>query len=225
MKYTVAAALLPLLASAANIDARQATDLKFEISNFTAACTPDIIDCVYSITIIVSDNPDFSESCQAFGTNTDGTLPAVNEMQCGTYTLSVAKLNDGGLNLTIGSESDRLTGSYTIPSDDLVISTSGDHKEQSYVGDTSFNIDAKHASSASSPASGTSTSTTASTPITSSSSASSPTSSVSSTTASEPSTTGTTTSSSPSPGETNSATRESAFAGVMFAVGLIAFMF
>jgi hypothetical protein len=45
MKYTTTAALLPL-ASAANIDAHQATDLKYEIGDFSAVCTPESIYCL-----------------------------------------------------------------------------------------------------------------------------------------------------------------------------------
>jgi len=40
LSSTTASTLLPL-ASAANIDARQATDLKYEISDFSAAYTPE----------------------------------------------------------------------------------------------------------------------------------------------------------------------------------------
>ncbi|TRX96477.1 hypothetical protein FHL15_002749 [Xylaria flabelliformis] len=224
MKYTPAVALLPLLASAANIDARQTADLKYEISDFSAACKVDSIYCFYEISIVTSDNPEFKVSCDATGTSDNGELPAISKTQCGTYTISVAKLDDGGLVLTVGSNSGRLTGSYIISNKDLAISTSSDHTVQSYDGDTSFTIDVKSASSASTSASGTSTTT----PIFTapfSPSASPSASSVSSTAASEPSTTGSTTSSSPSPSKTNGAARESAFAGAMFAVGVMAFMF
>ena len=46
MKYTTVAALLPL-ASTANIDARQDTDLKHEISDFAAACTAESSNCLF----------------------------------------------------------------------------------------------------------------------------------------------------------------------------------
>ncbi|KAI0187129.1 hypothetical protein EV127DRAFT_513996 [Xylaria flabelliformis] len=218
MKYTAATALLPLLASAANIDARQTTDLKYEISGFSAACTVDSIYCFYEISIVTSDVPDFKESCSATGTSDNGELPAISKTQCGTYTISVAKLDDGGLVLTVGSNSGRQTGSYTISNKDLAISTSSDHTVQSYDGDTSFTIDVKKASPASTSGSGASISTPIFT-VPYYPSASSSASSVSSTAASESSTTGSMTSSSPSPSETNAAVQESAFAGAMFALG------
>ncbi|KAI1740247.1 hypothetical protein F4680DRAFT_418961 [Xylaria scruposa] len=237
MKYTAATgALLPLLASATNIDARQTTDLKYEISDFSAACQVDSTYCFYEISIVTSNNPEFKVSCDATGTSESGDLPAISKTQCGTYTISVAKLDDGGLVLTVGSNSGRLTGSHTISVTELAISTSGDHFVQSYNGDTSFTIDVKSASSASTSTPGTSTSTSTFTaPFRPSASPS--TSSISSTAAPEPSTTGSTTSSSPtsssptssspspSPSDTNGAARESAFTGAMFAAGLMAFMF
>ncbi|KAJ5611351.1 hypothetical protein N7510_008070 [Penicillium lagena] len=207
MKYTIAAALLPV-AWAANIDARQATDLKYEISDFGAACSPDSI---YS----TSNNPEFKQGCDPMATTVDGELPALSETQCGTYTISVAKSDDGGLVLTVNSDMEALTGTFTIPSDDLKTIREGKGTVQEYTGDSTFTIDIKNASSASGSASGT----TASNPTASSASSVSPTA------ASEPSTTGTTTSSSASPSETNGATRESAFAGVLFAMGLMAFIF
>ncbi|KAI0446381.1 hypothetical protein F4803DRAFT_41722 [Xylaria telfairii] len=225
MKYTAAAALLPLLASAANIDARQTTDLKYEISDFSAACKVDSNYCFYEINIITSNNPDFSVSCAAMGTSDNGDLPAVSETQCGTYTIAVAKSDEGGLILTVTSDRGRLTGTHTILNKDIEISTSGDHTVQSYGGDTSFTIDVKHASSTPASTSDASTVTSIAT-ASSSPSASSSASAVSSTATSEQSTTGpTTTSSSASPSDTNGATRESAFAGAMFGVGLMAFMF
>ncbi|KAI1191170.1 hypothetical protein F5B17DRAFT_383925 [Nemania serpens] len=221
MKYTAAAALL--LASAASIDARQAADLKYEISDFSAACTTESTYCFYEISIVTSNNPEFKVSCDAMGTSDNGDLPAVSETQCGTYTVSVAKLDDGGLVLTVNSDRGRLTGFYTIPSDDLTTTTSGNRTVQMYGGDTSFTIDVKNASSASTSASGTSTTASISTAL-SSLSATLSASSVSSTAVSEPSATGPTTSSSPSPSATSGATRESAFAGAMFAAGLMAFI-
>jgi hypothetical protein len=62
--------------------------------------------------------------CDAIGTSNNGELPAVNETDCGTYTVSVAKPNSG-LVLTVNSDKDTLTGSHTISSDDLTITTSG----------------------------------------------------------------------------------------------------
>ncbi|KAH8163857.1 hypothetical protein CIB48_g4385 [Xylaria polymorpha] len=225
MKYTAAAALLPLLAPAANIDARQTTDLKYEISNFSAACKVDSNYCFYEISIVTSNNPEFKVSCDATGTSDTGDLPAVGQTQCGTYTIAVAKSDEGGLVLTVTSDRGRLTGTHTILNKDIEISTSSDHTVQSYRGDTSFTIDVKNASSASASTSGTNTITSIATASTSPS-ASSPTSSISSTTTSTPSTTNpTTTASSANPSDTNGATRESAFAGVMFGVGLMAFMF
>ncbi|KAK5634982.1 hypothetical protein RRF57_010694 [Xylaria bambusicola] len=109
-------------------------------------------------------------------------------------------------------------GSYTIPSDDITTTTSGG---QSYTGDSSFTIDVKNASGS---ASVSGTRTTVSTSAVSSATSASSVSSVSSTAASEPSTTGSTTSSSASPSETNGATQKSAFASVMFAAGLMAFI-
>ncbi|KAI0405714.1 hypothetical protein F4802DRAFT_561648 [Xylaria palmicola] len=216
MKYTAAAALLPLLASAANINARQATDLKYEISDFSAACTTENNYCFYGLSIVTSDNPDFKVSCDAPGTSDNGELPAVGETQCGTYTVSVSKSDDGGLVLTVNSNRGRLTGTHSIPGNDLESSTSGDRAVQSYKGDTSFVIDVKNASSASGTSTITATPTASSSPSDSSSA-----SSVSSTAASGPSTT---TSDSAGPSETSGATRERAFAGVMFSVGLLAFM-
>ncbi|KAI0543674.1 hypothetical protein F4679DRAFT_567898 [Xylaria curta] len=231
MKYTAAAALLPLLASAVNIDARQTTDLKYEISDFSAACKVDSTYCFYGISIVTSDNPEFKVSCDATGTSDTGDLPAVSKTQCGTYTISVAKLDDGGLVLTVGSNNGRLTGSHTISVTELAISTSSDHTVQSYNGDTSFTIDVNSASSASTSTSGTSTSTSIFTApyrpsaSPSASSVSSTAASESSATpASESSTTGSATSSSPTPSDTNGAARESAFTGAMFAAGLMAFM-
>ncbi|KAH8205130.1 hypothetical protein TruAng_000695 [Truncatella angustata] len=212
MKYTTAAVLLPV-ASAASIDARQATELKYEISDFSAACTAGSI-------YFTSNNPEFKQGCDAMGTSDNGELPAVRKTQCGTYTISVAKLDDGGLVLTINSGLERLTGTFTISSDDLTTTTSGESTVQSYAGDSAFTIDIKNASSASASASGA----TASTPTASRASFVSPSaSSASRTTASEPSTTSTTTLSSASPSETSDATRESACAGVLFAIGLMAF--
>ncbi|KAI6081972.1 hypothetical protein F4821DRAFT_248096 [Hypoxylon rubiginosum] len=218
MKYTTAAALLPL-ASAANIDTRQTNDLKYEISDFTAACTVESVYCFYGISIVTSNNPDFKQSCDAMGTSDSGELPAVGETQCGTYTVSVAKSDGGGLVLTVSSRTPRLTGTHAISSGDLTTTTSGGKSVQSYTGDSSFTIDAGSASSAPTSTSGTA----ASTPVTSS--VSSTASSVSPNTTPEPSTTGTTTSSSAGPSETNGATRVSAFGGVSFAVGLMAFIF
>ncbi|KAI3325240.1 hypothetical protein HD806DRAFT_492392 [Xylariaceae sp. AK1471] len=221
MKYTIVTALLPL-ASAANINTRQATDLKYEISGFSAACQPESTYCFYELSIVTSNNPEFQVGCDAMGTSDNGKLPAISETQCGTYTISVAKSDDGGLVLTVNSDMKPLTGSFTISSDDLTTMTSGGSTVQSYTGDSAFTIDIKNGSSASTSASGI----TASTPTASSaSSASSSTSSISPTATSEPSTTGTTTSSTASASETNGATRESAFAGVPFAVGLMAFIF
>ncbi|KAH6652331.1 hypothetical protein BKA67DRAFT_661078 [Truncatella angustata] len=219
MKYTTAAVLLPV-ASAASIDARQATELKYEISDFSAACTAGSIYCFYEVSIVTSNNPEFKQGCDAMGTSDNGELPAVRKTQCGTYTISVAKLDDGGLVLTINSGLERLTGTFTISSDDLTTTTSGESTVQSYAGDSAFTIDIKNASSASASASGA----TASTPTASPASFVSPSaSSASRTTASEPSATSTTTLSSASPSETSDATRESACAGVLFAIGLMAF--
>ncbi|KAI0509029.1 hypothetical protein F5B22DRAFT_376861 [Xylaria bambusicola] len=220
MKCTSAVALLHLLASATDLDVRQTADLKYEISDFLVDCTLQSGYCVYELDIVTSDNPEFKVGCEAFGTTEKGELPAVNETQCGTYTVAVAKSDDGGLILTVKSDRKRRMGTYLIPSDDITTTMSGG---QSYTGNSSFTIDVKNASSGSASVSGTST--TVSTPTVSSvSSASSSLLSVVSTATSEPSTTGTTTSSSDSPGETNGATQESAFASVMFAVGLMAFI-
>ncbi|KAI0460528.1 hypothetical protein F5B21DRAFT_12415 [Xylaria acuta] len=225
MKYTSAAAFLSL-ASVANIDARLATDLKYEISDFSAACKPESIYCLYEISIVTSNNPEFKVSCDAIGTSDNGELPAVGKTHCGTYTISVAKSDDGGLILRVKSNIEPLAGTFTIPTDDLTTTTSGESTVQSYTGDSAFTIDIEDASSASASASASALGTTASTATASSaSSASSSASSVSPTAASEPSATGTTTSSSTSPSETNGASRESAFAGVPFAVGLMAFIF
>ncbi|KAI2634131.1 hypothetical protein GGS26DRAFT_589975 [Hypomontagnella submonticulosa] len=214
MKFATVAALLPL-ALAANIEMRQASGLKFLISDFSAACTPESTTCVYDLTIRTNDNPDFSVGCEVSGTSDNGDLPAVSKTKCGTYSVSVAKSGNDGLILSVTLDMKRLTGTYTIPSSDLSTKTSGDKKVQSYTGKLAFNIDIQNASSTSAPASSTTTST-------STTSASSTSSSASSTTASEPSTTDTTTSSSASPSPTNGATRESGFGGALFAAGLAA---
>ncbi|KAI4864867.1 hypothetical protein F4820DRAFT_422401 [Hypoxylon rubiginosum] len=153
------------------------------------------------------------------GTSDNGELPAVSETQCGTYTVSVAKSDDGGLVLTVNSDTVRLTGAHTISSDDLTTTTSGGKTVQSYTGDSSFTIDAKNGSSGSASASGA---TTSAPTASSTSSTSSSASSVSPSAVSDPSTTGTTTSSTAGPSETNGAARQSALAGVLFAVGLMA---
>ncbi|KAI0485635.1 hypothetical protein F4859DRAFT_471903 [Xylaria cf. heliscus] len=228
MKYTVAAALLPLLASAANIGARQATGLQYLISGFTGTCT-DTTTCLYEISIITSNNPKFQISCDAPGDSTNGDLPAVSPIKCGTYTIAVSKPADGGLILTVSGSSG--TGTHAISSDDLHTTTANGQSLQSYVGDSSFTIDIGSTSSGSSSGSTSvsGTSTAASTPTASSSSSSSSAASSSassaSSAASTPSTTGTTTSSSSTPSPSNGATRESAFAGVAFAAGLMAFLF
>ncbi|GAP87243.2 hypothetical protein SAMD00023353_2300120 [Rosellinia necatrix] len=181
----------------------------------------------YDISIVTSDNPEFGVSCEAIGTSEKGELPVVNETQCGTYTVAVAKSDDGGLILTVRSDQKRRVGTYTIPSDDITTATSGG---QSYTGDSSFTIDVKNAfsgsASGSASVSGTSAAATSTPTVSSASSASPSASSISSTTTLEPSTTGTTTSSSSSPSEsTNGAARGSAFASVLFAAGLMALVF
>ncbi|KAI1359506.1 hypothetical protein F5Y08DRAFT_77268 [Xylaria arbuscula] len=223
MKCVIAIALLPLLVFAAHLDAYEAADLKYEISNFSADCILANRTCVYDISIITSDNPEFKVSCQALASTEKGELPAIDETQCGTYTIAVAKSDDDGLILTVKSNGKRLMGTYTIPNSEITTTPSDG---QSYTGDSSFTIDVNNASSGSTSVSGTSTPVSTST-VSSASSASSSVSSVSSvssTATSRPSTTGTTTSSSVSPSDTNGATQESAFAGLMFAAGLAAFI-
>ncbi|KAK6219333.1 hypothetical protein LQW54_002321 [Pestalotiopsis sp. IQ-011] len=221
MKYTTVAALLPLAASA-NINARQDTDIKFEVTDFTAACTSDSDYCWYGISLVTSNNPEFGQSCQAMGNSTDGHLPAVPETQCGTDKISVATTDDGGLVLTVSGDNGRLTGTHTISSDDLKTETSGDKELQSYTGNPDFTIDVSSASSSS----GTSSGTTASSTATASTSSVAPTTTETSTTESSPSsTTGSATSSATSASQTNGAIRESASTAALFIFGLFGFGF
>ncbi|KAI0140358.1 hypothetical protein BJ166DRAFT_598179 [Pestalotiopsis sp. NC0098] len=220
MKYTTVAALLPL-ASAANVNARQDTGIKFEVTDFTAACTSDSDYCWYGISLVTSNNPEFGQSCQAMGNSTDGHLPAVPETQCGTDEISVATTDDGGLVLTVSGDNGRLTGTHTISSDDLKTETSGDKELQSYAGDPDFTIDASGASSPSGSPSGTTASSTA----TASTSSVAPTTTETSTIESSPSTTGSATSSSTSPSQTNGAIRESASTAALFIFGVFGFGF
>ncbi|KAI0395569.1 hypothetical protein F5Y17DRAFT_474270 [Xylariaceae sp. FL0594] len=209
MKLTTAAALLPLLASAVEFDARQAADLKFEIQDFSAVCTPEDANCLYQFSISTSDT-DFTAGCDALGTSEKGQLPTSSEGKCGTYIVEFAKLDDGRLRMVVNQRQRHLTGIYYISGDDITTAASGG---QSYTGDSSFAIEAKPEGSlpTSAPATTSSTSTTTTTP--------------SPTTAPEPTTaTGTPTSSSPAPNESNGATRDRASAGVMFAAGLLAYI-
>ncbi|KAI1456639.1 hypothetical protein F4805DRAFT_475773 [Annulohypoxylon moriforme] len=216
MKYTTIAALLPL-ASAAS--------LQYEISDFSAACTSDSNYCTYEISITSSDNPKFQQSCDAMATSDDGTLPAVSKTQCGTDTIAVDKAINGGLTLRITSKGGSLEGAYSISSDDLTTTTSGGKTVQSYKGSSSFTIDVISATasvSATTPT--TSSAISDSTDSSSASSVSSSASSISTATSGSSSTTGSATSSSASASPTNGATKERAFAGISFAVGLMAFI-
>ncbi|KAI0385409.1 hypothetical protein F5Y04DRAFT_245779 [Hypomontagnella monticulosa] len=218
MKYAAVLALLPL-ASAANFAARQASDVKFEISDFAAACTAEDTLCFYELSVVASDNPNFKVGCSVSGTSDTGELPAVEKTKCGTFSVSVAKADNGGLVMTVTQDSKRQTGTYTIPSSDITTTASDAKKIQSYSGKSSFTIDTNGGSS-----SGSTSSSSTSAPTTSSTSDSSSTSSTAPTNTPEQSTTGTTTSGSAGPSQTNGATRDSAFAGVPFAIGLMAFV-
>ncbi|KAI0191062.1 hypothetical protein F4808DRAFT_398374 [Astrocystis sublimbata] len=223
MKYATAAALLSL-ASAASIETRDTADLKFEITDFLAACAPSTTYCLYQISIVTSDNPDFTISCDAMGESDSGELPAVSKTQCGTYTMSVDKSESGDLVLTVGGKRGRLSGTHTLSKDDLTWAEFDEDKVQAYTGPDHFTIDVTD-----SRASGSTTSNTDDAPTTSvspvSSMASSTATPATGTDSSEPSAESTTSSSAVSPTETGAATREIAYGGLFAAFGIMALVF
>ncbi|CAJ2508312.1 Uu.00g094980.m01.CDS01 [Anthostomella pinea] len=168
MKFTTAAAaLLPLASasvSATGMNARQATDMKFEISDFSAACTSErgyLTNSAWP----PARTPDFQVSCDALSWSGDGKLPAVGQTQFGSYTVSVAQLDDGGLALTVKSVKEAVAGTYTVSKDDLKATTSGESAVQSYAGVSDFTIDVDSASSSAWTSSVSGITATADTPV------------------------------------------------------------
>lgn len=188
-----------------------------------------------------STNPDFSQGCSVLNTSESGLLPAVEPMQCGTYVISVGRPEGdqkGPVVLTVYARSDKLVGTYSISPDDLTIAKAeGGKTVQSYKGKKSITIEArKNPNSAPEPVSKHFTDPASTAPVPASTGTSAPGLTVSSPpdasatatadAASGPSrTAGTETSGSAAPSETpNGANRGSAFAGVSFVAGLMAFV-
>ncbi|KAK8103325.1 hypothetical protein PG984_016471 [Apiospora sp. TS-2023a] len=229
MKYTtIAAALLPLASAASGLDG-----LKYQIDNFNASCSPasiyseGVIYCWYDLSPTASNNPDFGQSCSVMGTSDNGDLPAVDEMQCGTFRAAVAKSDDGGLVFSVGHRMNRRTGSIVISPKDLVRHFEPadgdehlrDQTLQSYTGDKSFTINADRVYVEPKPSS--STATQHATMVTAVPSSTESSSSSTTAASSEPSPTGP---SQASPTATNGGTRGVVPAGVLCA-GLLAFIF
>jgi hypothetical protein len=164
------------------------------------------------------------------GASADGTLPAVPEMQCGTYKVTVETKDGGGLYLTVYLRMDEVIGTHVIDASDLATTEEADGSGkslQSYVGETSFTIDTYVSDSGSTTLPSTMETATATTASTASASGATTqvltTSSAASAETTESATTGTTTSSAASSTETSGALREGVWTGALLLCGLIGF--
>ncbi|KAK8052408.1 hypothetical protein PG993_003793 [Apiospora rasikravindrae] len=240
MKYataaTAATALLPL-ASAAHVGARESTGLTYQISDLDAGCSPSYgtTYCYYSMTVHKSDNPDFGVGCEAGGESPDGALPASDKAwDCGPYTLTVSKAGDGGLEFLLNEPRKHMAGTFTVRKDELKpkATQNGDGKEGqvwSYREGKPFDVKVESGKEALPPISAAPSGSAAGEHLPTASSASAvSTASSGSASASTTAASSETSASSPSAGpsdKANGATRESAFAGVLFLVGLMALVY
>ncbi|KAF7533146.1 hypothetical protein G7054_g7333 [Neopestalotiopsis clavispora] len=226
MKYTTAAATVLPLALAAELSSRQLTDITFELSDFKASCEDYNGYGGYDYYC----TPDFGIGCDVSGSSTDGTLPAVPEMGCGTYKVTVETKNGGGLYLTVYLRMDEVIGTHVIDASDLATTEEADGSGkslQSYVGETSFTIDTYVSGSGSTTLPSSMETATATTASTASASGATTqvltTSSAASAETSGSATTGTTTSSAASSTETSGALHEGVWTGALLLCGLIGF--
>ncbi|KAK8080993.1 hypothetical protein PG997_008811 [Apiospora hydei] len=229
MKSATAATLLPF-ALAAHVGARESAGLTYSISDVEAGCAPmdDKTYCYYFLMVSKSDNPGFGVGCQSGGESPDGALPASDKFwDCGPYTLGVSKTpnNDGGLVFLLDETRNHTTGTFTVRKDDWKLTeTETDDPEKgqkwSYRDGKAFDVEVEDANSGA-PSGGAATATASAAPTGSGSgsgsASASPTAAPSETSASSPS-------ASPSD-KPSGATRESAFAGVIFFAGLMALVF
>ncbi|KAK8010050.1 hypothetical protein PG990_009015 [Apiospora arundinis] len=255
MKYTtVAASLLPL-AQAASTGDRQLfkSDVKYKISEFETICEDayGVKWCGYEFQISTSDNPLFGEGCSSVDKTTDGKLSSAPLTECGTFAFAVEKQGDGNsFIVTVNHKQKYLTGNFTIRRDELksvepqTVTMDDEttyqpwYEQLSYRDGDAFDVDTQRTVmmegdegydelvySMALTATETGMPTAKAAMATAVSSGSPASASASPTVAAKASTTGTETSTSTSPSETNGATREGAFAGVMFGMGLMAFAF
>lgn len=184
----------------------------------------------YEINIRSSNRPDFGIGCDVSGPSTDGTLPAVPEMGCGTYKVTVETKDGGGLYLTVYLRMDEVIGTHVIDASDLATTEEADGSGkslQSYVGETSFTIDTYVSDSGSTTLPSSMETATATTASTASASGATTqvltTSSAASAETSGSAATGTTTSSAASSTETSGALHEGVWIGALLLCGLIGF--
>ncbi|KAI0159301.1 hypothetical protein BJ166DRAFT_593493 [Pestalotiopsis sp. NC0098] len=143
MQIFATALLAATAVSAAAIGKR---DVVFNVSDFSAACIAHSTQCSYSFGVLQPGTMETTPvTCKAMVTaNNDGTLPDVTDGTCenSSRTWTVTR-GDAGLVFAVSqqvSAASSQTGTYTIPSSDLVKSDAPNAAVESYTGPTSFNL-------------------------------------------------------------------------------------
>ncbi|TGJ85150.1 hypothetical protein E0Z10_g3610 [Xylaria hypoxylon] len=142
----IVGALFAVAASGAAVKCRGA--VHYDISGFSASCTPHSVQCGYGFRLIPStDAPGSNGTICGTLVNGPDSLPPLGLTNCfekPEYAFSVA-IADGGLTLTVTSALDahtNITGSHTAPADQFIFQNNGISNSQSYIGPMNFTIDA-----------------------------------------------------------------------------------
>ncbi|KAK8080994.1 hypothetical protein PG997_008812 [Apiospora hydei] len=246
MKYATiaAAALLPLAWAAEDLDSRSSKT--YEISNLTAACYDayETHYCVWDMMVSASTNPNFGEGVETMCESPSGALIGCDPGESGSYSLATGvHEHNNTLLVTLRSRSDMAR--MAMPLEDLVAvadppetKDGGKSAAWSFKGGKAFVVPAQELDVtpddppfiaptavewdlASASASGIATAANGA-PTKKASSSIVASVSAAPTADAEPSATDAAASASATP---NDATREGAFAGVLFSVGLMALVF
>ncbi|GAW16724.1 hypothetical protein ANO14919_061610 [Xylariales sp. No.14919] len=138
-------ALFAVAASGTSVKSRDA--VLYNISGFTASCTPHSVQCGYGFRLVPStDAPGSNGTICGNLVNGPDSLPPLPLTGCFenyAYAYSIA-LADGGIILTVTSaldENTNITGSHTATADQFIFTPNGISNSESYVGPTNFTIE------------------------------------------------------------------------------------
>ncbi|KAI0966514.1 hypothetical protein F4678DRAFT_448720 [Xylaria arbuscula] len=138
-------ALFAATASGAAVQSRDA--VLYNVSGFTADCTPHSLQCGYGFRVIPStDAPGSNGTICGNLVGGPDYLPPLPLTACFTnpdYAYSIDIPNAGGLVLTITSALDaqtNITGTHNVPADQLILQNGTISVSQQYAGPTNFII-------------------------------------------------------------------------------------
>lgn len=139
MKFSAAAIIAATAVSGAALEKKQADT--YYVTDFSASCIPHSVYCSYSFKSLASSAQRVPDTCETRLQGPD-SLPSVPLTACSTpYTSFAVTRSASGLDLNIttplGTNSN-VTGTYHIPSSDIVATQSGAVTTERYTGPTSF---------------------------------------------------------------------------------------